>query len=236
MNLDRWFLKHVEVSVRKGPRGDKTADCVDERFLESYAEEPTEFSLADDRVEHVVSCSYCMGCLLELRATRQARGSWGVHYIAVACLGRAIIIGDGIIAFVLHHCRSAAAFLRPGELRRTLDLSQHFTAEARLSLPAALMSVEIWLPEMSQPGVYGIAVLNGGKSGDCVAQTECKCKSTHTKPRAVGRARLDLRKAVPGSYLLSTQCKGQSATQIYPLEIGPLMDRRRPEITPRPLR
>jgi len=41
-------------------------------FLKSYAEEPTDFSLADDRVKHVASCGYCMGFLLELRSTRQS--------------------------------------------------------------------------------------------------------------------------------------------------------------------
>ncbi len=220
MNLDRWFLRQVEVSISKGTRCDKTADCVDETFLKSYAEEPAKFSLADDRVEHVTICSYCMGCLLELRATQQATGSWRAHYIAVACLGRATLVVARISDFVLHYCRSAFEPFRSGKLRLTLDLSQQFATDAQLYLPAALMSVEIRLPETSQPGIYGVAVLIGGNSGDCVARTECRCKSARTVPRAVVKARLDLRNAVPGSYLLSTQCKGQGTSHLYPLQIG----------------
>jgi hypothetical protein len=109
--------------------------------------------------------------------------------------------------------------MQSGKLRRTLDLSPQFVTQVWLYLPAALMSVEIRLPERSQPGVYRVAVFVGGNGGDCVAQAECK--STQAKARAVVRAHLDLRNAMPGIYVLSTQCEGQSSPQMYPLEIGP---------------
>lgn len=218
MNLDRWFLKQVEVSIRKGPRGDKTAGCLDETFLKSYAEEAAKFSLADDRVEHVASCSYCMSCLLELRATQQAKSAWGLRYIAVACLGLAARATRRSLAFALHRWRPAVAPVQSCEFRRTLDLSRQVAIEAALRLPAALVSVELGLPQESRPGVYDVTVLTSGNRGNRVAHAEGK--STGTEARAMVTVPLDLRNAAPGRYVLSTQCEGESAPQLYPLEIG----------------
>jgi hypothetical protein len=217
LNLDRWFLRQVELSIREGARADKTADCVDEVFLRSYADEPSQFSLADDRVEHVTSCSYCMGCLLELRATQQAKGSRGVRHIAVAWLGLAGVVVGGVVAFVLRHWRPAAADVQLGELRRTLDLSQQLATEAPLHLPAALLKLEIVLPQRSQPGLYDLVIAAPGIGGERVARAEGN--STGTDPRIAVIACFDLRNAAPGNYVLSTQLEGENAPHLYPLEI-----------------
>jgi hypothetical protein len=230
LNLDRWFLRQVEVSVRKGPRGDKTADCVDQTFLRSYAEQPAGFSLADDRVDHVTSCGYCMGCLLELRAAEQAKTSRGLRYVAVAWLGLAVLVAGGIVAFVLHHWQPAAAPVQLVELRRTLDLSQYLAHPADqppintpLHLPAAVLRLELVLPQKSQPGVYEIAIAANGNDGVRVARAEGN--STGADPRTAVTVSLDLRNAAPGTYVLSTRLVGANASHIYPLEIDPLTDR-----------
>jgi hypothetical protein len=220
LNLDRWFLRQVEGSIRKGPRGEKAAGCVDETFLRSYAEEPTEFSLTDDRVEHVASCSYCMGCLLELRSTRQAKGFRGVRYIAVAWLALASVVVGGIVDFVLYHWRPAGAHVQMGELRRTLDLSQQVATKAPLHLPAALLRLEIVLPQTSQAGVYDIAVASGGNGGENVARAEGN--SSGAGPRIAVIVSLDLRHAAPGKYELAAQLRGENTPHLYPLEIDPL--------------
>jgi hypothetical protein len=226
LNLDRWFLRQVEVSIRKGSKGDKTADCVDETFLRSYAEQPTEFSLADGRVEHVTSCSYCLGCLLELRATQRAKTSRGLRHVAVVWLGLAGLVVGGIVAFVLHHWHPAAAHVQSGELRRTLDLSQYsahpteqLAIKTPLHLPAALIRLEIVLPQRSRPGVYDVAVVADGNDRNRVAQAEGQ--STRADPRTAVTVSLDLRNAAPGKYVLSTQFEGESAPHLYPLEIDP---------------
>ena len=75
LNSEEWFLRQVESYTRRQPSGDKTPDCVDDAFLKSYAERPTDVSLSDRRVDHVTSCNYCLGRLLQFRATRPAGAS-----------------------------------------------------------------------------------------------------------------------------------------------------------------
>jgi hypothetical protein len=220
LNLDRWFLKQVESGIRKEPRGDKTADCIDETFLKSYAEDPTKFSLADERVAHVSSCSYCMGCLLELRAARRLRGFWGVRYVAIAWLALASVVIGGIVDFVLHHWHPAAAHIQLGEFRRTLDLSHQSATDTPLHLPAALITLEVVLPQMSRSGVYDITVARGGNGGNRVART--KGNSTGTDTGLAVTVSLDLRNLVPGMYELSTQFQGENTPHLYALEIDPL--------------
>ena len=43
--------------------------------MKSYAERPTDVSLSDRRVDHVTSCNYCLGRLLQFLATRPPRAS-----------------------------------------------------------------------------------------------------------------------------------------------------------------
>jgi hypothetical protein len=215
--LDRWFLRQVESSIREGPRGDKTADCVDETFLKSYAEEPTDFSLADDRVKHVASCGYCMACLLELRSARQAKGARGVRYIAVGWLALASMVVGGIVDFVLHHWRPEAAHVQMGELHRTLDLSRQLATKAPLHLPAALLRLEIVLPQRSQAGEYDISVAARGTAGKFV--THAKGHSTGADQRVAVTVSMDLRDIPPGKYELAAQLQGETGAYLYPLEI-----------------
>jgi hypothetical protein len=222
LNLDQWFLRQVESSIRKGPSGEKTADCVNETFLKSYAEEPTDFSLADDRVKHVASCSYCMGCLLELRSTRQAKGSRRVRYIAVGWLALASMVVGGIVDFVLHHWRPEVVHVQEGELQRTLDLSRQLATKVPLHLPAALLRVEIVLPQRSQAGEYDIAVAAQGTAGKFVAHA--KGHSTGAGQRVAVTVSVDLRNIPPGKYELAAQLQGETASYLYPLEIDRMED------------
>ena len=43
--------------------------------MKSYAERPTDVSLSDRRADHVTSCNYCLGRLLQFLATRPPRAS-----------------------------------------------------------------------------------------------------------------------------------------------------------------
>jgi len=98
LNSEEWFLRQVESYTRRQPSGDKTPECVDDGFLKSYAESPAEVSLSDWRVDHVTSCNYCLGRLLQFRATRGAGASLRFPYVAVAALGLACLLVGFLVA------------------------------------------------------------------------------------------------------------------------------------------
>ena len=107
-----------------------------------------------------------------------------------------------------------------GELRRTLDLSQQLAIKGPLHLPAALLRLEIVLPQTSQAGVYDIAVASGGNGGENVARAEGNFSGAGSRIAVI--VSLDLRNAAPGKYELSTQLRGENTPHLYPLEIDPL--------------
>jgi hypothetical protein len=224
LNTERWFLKQFESSIRRQPSGDKTPDCVDEAFLQSYEEEPAGFSLSDRRVKHVISCSYCLCRHLQLRATRPAKLSPGFRYLALAAMGLGCLLVGIVVAHVWSRKHSSVALVQPAQLHRTLDLSQYgtyrgdqATTNPPVLLPAVLLRLEIVLPRFSQPGAYDIMVAVGKNGIGRVASA--KGIAVGTDSRTVVTVPLDLRRAKPGKYVLSTRFQGDDASYTYPLEI-----------------
>ena len=211
-------------NTRRQPSGDKTPECVDDAFLKSYAERPTDVSLSDRRVDHVTSCNYCLGRLLQFRATRPARASLSFRYAAVAALGLACLLVGFVVANAWNRNHPAVVQVRSAEIHRTLDLSQYGTyrgdqppSNPPLHLPAALVNLELVLPRLSQPGAYSIMVAsdkNGLNRVACATGT-----AVGGDPRTVVTVSLDLRSATPGKYILSTQLQGEDAPYTYPLQI-----------------
>ena len=205
LNSEEWFLKQVESYTRRQPSGDKTPDCVDDVFLKRYAGRPADISLSDPRVDHVTSCNYCLGRLLQYRATRPARASLSFRYAAVAAMGLACLLVGFVIANVWNR-KHPTVQVQSAELHRTLDLSQYGTyrgdqpaSQPSLHLPAALLRLELVLPRLSQPGAYSIMVAsdknglnrsglrNGDRSGcrsadrgHCVSRSE-KCDARQVR-------------------------------------------------------
>ena len=223
-NPEQWFLSQVETHIRTQSGAEKTPECVDDAFLKSYADRPTDVSLSDRRVDHVTSCKYCLGRLLQLRATRPARASRGFRYTAVAAMGLACLLAGFVVANVWNRKHPAVVQVQSAELHRTLDLSQYGTyrgdqpsSNPALHLPAALLSLDLILPRLSQPGAYYIMVAadkNGLNRVACAKGT-----AVGADPRTVVTVTLDLRSATPGSYVLSTQLQGEDAPYSYPLQI-----------------
>jgi hypothetical protein len=224
LNSEEWFLRQVESYTRRQPSGDKTPECVDDAFLKSYAERPTDVSLSDRRVDHVTSCDYCLGRLLQFRATRPAPASLSFRYAAAAAMGLVCLLVGFVVANAWNRKHPAVVQVQSAELHRTLDLSQYGTyrgdqpaSNPPLYLPAALVNLELVLPRLSQPGEYYIMVAadkNGLNRVACATGT-----AAGADPRTVVNVSLDLRSAKPGNYVLSTQLQGEDAPYTYPLQI-----------------
>jgi len=224
LNSEEWFLRQVESYTRRQPSGDKTPACVDDAFLKSYAEHPTNVSLSDRRVDHVTSCNYCLGRLLQFRATRPARASLSFRYAAVAAMGLVCLLVGFVVANAWNRKHPAVVQVQSAELHRTLDLSQYGTyrgdqpaSNPPLHLPAALVNLELVLPRLSPPGAYSIMVAAAGNGHNRVACATAT--AVGSDPRTVVAVSLDLRSAAPGNYVLSTQLQGEDAPYTYPLQI-----------------
>jgi hypothetical protein len=223
LNSEEWFLRQVESYIRRQSSG-KTPDCVDDVFLKFYAERPADVSLSDGRVEHVTSCNYCLGRLLQFRATRPERRSLSARYAAVAAMGLACLLGGSVVDNVWNRRHPGAVQVQLAELHRTLDLSQYGTYRGDqpagtppLHLPPAVVSLELVLPRLSPSGEYSIMVAADKDGRNPVACA--KGTAVGADPRTVVTVSLDLRSATPGRYVLSTQLKGEDAPYSYPLQI-----------------
>jgi hypothetical protein len=223
-NPEHWFLSQVETHIRTQSGAEKTPECVDDAFLKGYADRPTDVSLSDRRVDHVTSCSYCLGRLLQLRATSPARPSRGFRYAAVAAMGLTCLLAGFVVANVWNRKHPAVVEVQSGELHRTLDLSQYGTyrgdqpsSNPPLHLPAALLSLDLILPRLSQPGAYYVIVAADKNGLDRVACA--KANAVGADPRTVVTVSLDLRSATPGRYVLLTQLQGEDSPYSYPLQI-----------------
>jgi hypothetical protein len=224
VNAEEWFLRQVESYTRRQASGEKTPDCVDDVFLKSYAARPAAVSLSDRRVDHVTSCNYCLGRLLQFRANRPTGASLSFRYAAVAAIGLGCLLAGFVVANVWNRKHPTVVQVPSAELHRTLDLSQYGTyrgdqplSNPPLHLPAALLKLELVLPRLSRPGAYSIMVArdkNGLNRVACATGT-----AVGADPRTVVTVSLDLRSATPGRYVLSTQLQGEDAPYTYPLQI-----------------
>jgi hypothetical protein len=224
LNPEQWFLRQVESSIHRQPMGERTPECVDDAFLKSYAQAPTDFSLSDRRVEHVTSCKHCLGRLLQIRATSPAKASLSFRFTVVAAMVLGCLLVGFVIAHVWNRKHPSVAQIQPGELHRTLDLSQYGTYRGDqptnnppLLLPAAHLRLEIVLPRLSQAGIYSIMIAADKNGLGRVASA--KGIAVGADPRTVVTVSFDLRRVKPGKYVLSTQFQGQDASYAYPVAI-----------------
>ena len=224
LNTEEWFLRQLESYTRRQPSGDKTPDCVDDAFLKAYAERPGGVSLSDRRVDHVTSCNYCLGQILQFRATRPARVSLSFRYATLAVVGLACLLIGIVVANVWNRKHPAVVQMQSAELHRALDLSQYGTYRGAqvpstppLHLPAALLRLDLVLPRLSPPGTYYIMVAADKNGLNPVASA--KGTAAGNDQRMVVTVSLDLRSAMPGKYVLSTQLQGEDAPYSYPIQI-----------------
>ena len=234
-NPEHWFLSQVETHIRTQPSGEKTPLCVDNAFLRAYVEKPTRLSLSDPRVEHVSSCDYCLHNLLTIRAAqRQAIDCRPVllrHRLsAFAAVGLACLLIGFLTATIWHHRSTRPTPIQSVALRRTLDLSEYGTPRGEetvsvpdLSLPPALVELELILPRLSDPGNYFVMVAPDKSGQNRIACA--KAVAAGNDPRTLLTVTLDLRSAKPGKYILSTEREGEGGPYFYPLTIEPISGR-----------
>ncbi|HEV2325787.1 MAG TPA: hypothetical protein VGS10_17685 [Terracidiphilus sp.] len=108
---------------------------------------------------------------------------------------------------------------------RTLDLTNYGTfrgAEEQppkppLTLPAALLHVNLILPRFSEAGPYTIVVVAGREGTNRIAYATGNASIVDNQTKLT--VTLDLRHAKPGSYVLLTELSGQDDWYSYPLRI-----------------
>lgn len=223
-DLGAWFIERVSFHIRGGPRGEKTAECLENSFLSAYAGKPVEFSLSDPRVEHVLSCNHCFPRLLDIRDA----GTPNVHparrYVELATVGLACLFVGLFVVSVWNRRRPLAVEARRAAVSRTLDLFSYGTylgeeggKQPPLVLTAALLKLELILPRLSEPGMYSVTVAADRTGRGRIAFAEAAAISSDQK--TVLNVPLDLRAAAPGNYFLSIELQGEDAADSYPLNI-----------------
>ena len=234
-NPEQWFLSQVETHIRTQPSGEKTPLCVDSGFLRAYVETPARFSLSDPRVEHVSSCNYCLHTFLEIRAvhrqTIDRRPVFLRHRLsAFAAVALASLLIGFMASTLWNRNPPQSTSIQSVELRRTLDLSEYGTPRGEqgvsvpgLSLPAALVKLELILPRLSDPGNYFVMVAPDKSGQNRIACA--KAVAVGNDPRTFLTVTLDLRSAKPGKYILSTEREGEGGPYFYPLTIESISGR-----------
>jgi hypothetical protein len=86
-----------------------------------------------------------------------------------------------------------------------------------VSLPRALVKVNIILPRYSRPGQYTVAVTRDQTVSDLLAHGSAAATSNGEREEV--SIDLDLRKSKPGAYFLSTTHEQDQASYYYPLQI-----------------
>jgi hypothetical protein len=217
--------------LEANPREDRR-DCPDEATLKAIAE--NHLALDDPARLHLASCSPCFA---EFRAfkmeteDRQRRRRSIVNLAAIAaCLLLAFVLWRATPLF--EHRRqvaqqsSAPHAVEEAEASREIDLSRYATPRSvgsgavqleAVSLPAAIVHLNIILPRLSPAGHYKVA-LAADQAGDATVASG-EGDATGSDPSTKLSVTLDLRKAARGSYVLSTERGQDAGAYYYPVKV-----------------
>ena len=176
----------------------------------------------------------CTACLISGRTSGRPSNRRPVflrHRLsAFAAVGLACLLIGFLTATIWHHRSTRPTSIQSAELRRTLDLSEYGTPRGEetvyvpdLSLPAALVELELILPRLSDPGNYFVMVAPDKSGQNRIACA--KAVAVGNDPRTLLTVTLDLRSAKPGKYILSTEREGEGGPYFYPLTIESISGR-----------
>ena len=200
-------------------------------FLRLYAGAPRKFSLSDPRVEHVSSCDYCLHKFLDIRAAQRhgvnPRAFFlGNRFSVVAVAGFVCLLIGLLMVKLWHYAPPRSITTQSVMVRRTLDISDYGTYRGEqapsvpvLSLPAALVKLQLILPRFSDPGNYFVVVVPDRSRRNRIASA--KADAIGADPRTLLTVTLDLRNVEPGKYLLATEREGEGGPYFYPLIVEP---------------
>lgn len=220
--------------LEANPKEDRT-DCPDEATLKAVAE---------NRVDpnhparlHLESCSPCFAEFrgFKLDADDRRRQRTRRLYVAVGAVAACILLAVFLMRFTRKQAQVQVARIGPPpavstsqpEVARDLDLSQYLTTRGansdeafplkQVSLPAAVVHLRILLPRLSRPGEYHVAVSIDRSGNNVVA--DGNGMATGADPHTMLAVTLDLRRAAPGSYFLSTESEQDGGAYYYPLKL-----------------
>jgi len=213
--------------LEANPREDRS-DCPDEDTLKAVAE--NRLPVTHPARLHLESCSPCFAEFrsFKLEAEDRRRRRWTVAGAVAACLLVGFLLWLRPARFVERQRTpgNATALVARAEVTRDLDLSNYGTTRGvgddaveikEVALPTAVVNLRIQLPRLSEPGRYHVAVAADRAGNKMVAQGDGI--ATGSDPHTMLTVTLDLRKAAPGSYFLSTERDQDAGAYYYPLKL-----------------
>jgi hypothetical protein len=217
--FERWIAQQHQRRVLAGettPAGPHP----DDSFLRDLARKSKRISLSDPRVDHAATCPTCMNRLLALRAEHRSVGRqrvWiGTAVVACAIIATALIIWR--IGIGRNPPNSTAVIAQTVNLFDTGVVRGERPRQLQsVSLPAALIKLNIVLPRHSAPGQYLIAITRDQNGNGLVAEGNATALGSGSQQQIT--VALDLRSAKAGKYYLSTTREAEQASYYYPVRI-----------------
>lgn len=213
--------------LEANPRVDRT-DCPEEATLKALAE--NRLPATHPARLHLESCSPCFAEFrgYKLEAKDRQRRQWLWSGAVAACFLLAFIFWRSplIRKTPTAAVNNAARPVEQAEVTREIDLSKYVTTRGgdsdavpldAVALPTAVVHLIIRLPRLSEPGHYDVAV-SSDRTGQKIL-SQGKGIATGTDPKTTLSVTLDLRKAPPGSYFLSTEREQEGGAYYYPLRL-----------------
>jgi len=220
--LTRFFLE-------ANPREDRR-DCPEEAVLQAIAE--NRLPLNHPARLHLELCSPCFaefrGFKMEAQDRKRRRSIFRAMGFA-ACSIVGIVLWRVVPFSQLWPAVTVRSVKHPveqAEVTRDIDLSGYVTTRGAgdnavplkaVSLPTALVHLELLLPRLSPAGHYSVAVSSDRAGDNTIARGQGI--ATGADPSTTLTVTLDLRNAPPGSYFLSTECDQEAGAYYYPLTL-----------------
>jgi hypothetical protein len=146
--------------------------------------------------------------------------------------GLLVVLGGGIFMAKDHHAPAPATSqiaTNTPPVTAKVDLFNAVTVRGggssdepmpmeQVSLPSAIVNLNVTLPRFSESGAYGILVAKDRAGTDVVARG--LGNAVQTDGRVSVMVTLDLRKTAPGMYFLATVRGSDNGTYYYPLKVN----------------
>ena len=177
--------------------------------------------------EHVKTCSPCLQEMLDLQEgliKSRRRRRHNLAWTAAVAAAILICIGISFQIWRVHTPGVKSTSEIASAAPVTVNLFHYGTFRGNepnrleaVSLPGALVKIEVILPQLSEPGKYEISVTGDKDRRNLIA--EATGPSVADGPRQIVTVVLDLRSAKAGSYFLSTTLDQDESSYYYPVKI-----------------
>jgi len=218
--FEKWIRQRHQERVLSGET-QSTGACPNEAFLRGLARRSKKIPLSDPRIDHAANCPVCMTRILAIRSEYRSRQRTLTYALGtIGCLF--VVAGLFVWSHYREHRRQTLAAAAP--VSETVDLlnadttrGQQLSRLQSVVLPATAVHLTIILPRFSLPGQYLVAVTRDQSGNGVIAEGLAPAATIKGQVRL--SVSLDLRKAKPGAYFLSTTHEQDQAAYYYPLQI-----------------